>query len=428
MPRDYFVLKSELVTFATRMVNDRKYDTLVLVTDSFPFGGSTEPSFVLPELAELSRVFGRVIIMPTISIGPRADYDMPEAVEVDTSWLDYPQWHHRILRSWRIAQPSALAGIRGDFTFSGITFSIAAHTFSSFIGRWIRRRNINIRHTLFYTFWFDLATCGLALASRRLHLKFFTRAHGHDVYTPRVPRLRSLAATKALGVYAVGEAAACRLQTDFPDSSEKIEVIRLGSVFHGKNTKFQRACDKTSITVLSVARVAPEKRVSLNYALLRALAIARPSCRVKWIHIGDGPMIQDLKSAVIRDCPDNLSVDLRGECANDEVHRMYCEVSIDWTMLLSTGEGLPVSICESLSYGVPVIATAVRGIEEALTDDCALMLPPDPEPEEFVRGIIPYIDSGSRYAAMREAARQRWCRCFDADELRCEFVRKISKL
>lgn len=408
------------------MANERKYDTLVLITDSFPFGGFTEPSFVLPELADLTRAFGSVIIMPTIAIGSRGDYEMPEKVEVDTSWLDYPQWHHKFLRAWRVVQPSVIAGARGDFSYHGLTFSVAVHTFASFIRRWVRRRNIDVDRTLFYTFWFDLATCGLALASRRRQLHYVTRAHGHDVYTTRAPRLRSLAASRALGVFAAGEAAASSMRADFPESAEKIEVMRLGSADRGEQAYWTH--DKKSLTVLSVARVASEKRVALNYVLLRALAIARPSIQIKWIHIGDGPLMQELKDTVSRDCHDNLSIELCGACTNDEVHSLYNEISVDWTMLLSTGEGLPVTVCESLSYGVPVIATAVRGIEEALTDDCALMLAPDPEPEEFVRGILPYLDSEPRYAAMREAARKRWCQCFNAGALRREFVNKISRL
>lgn len=408
------------------MANDRKYDTVVLITDSFPFGVFTEPAFVMPEMADLCRSFSRVIIMPTAAVGPRGDYDMPDAVEVDTSWLEYPQWSHKFLRAWRVAQPSVIAGISGDFSCHGLTFSVAAHTFASFIRKWLRRRNLDADRTLFYTFWFDLATCGLALASRRRQLHYVTRAHGHDVYTCRTPRLRSLAAARSLGVFACGEAAADSLRADFPMSADKIEVMRLGTVSYGDGAP--RSHDRSSLTVLSVARVGPEKRVALNYALLRALAIARPSLHIRWIHFGDGPLMTELRDAVARDCPANLTVELRGACDNGEVHRFYREEPIDWTMLLSTGEGLPVAVCESLSYGVPVIATAVRGSEEALTDDCALLLAPDPKPEEFVRGILPYLDSEVRYAAMREAAALRWRRFFDAGALRREFVNKISML
>ncbi len=408
------------------MANERKYDTLVLITDSFPFGGFTEPAFVMPELDELCRSFTRVIILPTISVGSRGDYHLPEAVEVDSSWLEYPQWNHKFLRAWRVAQPTVIAGVRGDFSWHGLTFSVAARTFASFIRKWLRRRNLDAGRTLFYTFWFDLATCGLAMACRRRPLHYLTRAHGHDVYTRRTPRLRSLAAARSLGIFAAGKTAAVRLRADFPASADKIEVMRLGTPFLGEGAVHTH--DRSSLTVLSVARVAPEKRVALNYVLLRALAIARPSMHIRWIHIGDGPLMPELKDAVGRDCPVNLSVDLRGACDNGEVHRLYREVPLDWTILLSTGEGLPVSVCESLSYGVPVIATAVRGISEALTDDCALLLAPDPEPEEFVRGILPYLDSEARYAAMREAACLRWRQCFDAEALRREFVNKISRL
>jgi glycosyltransferase involved in cell wall biosynthesis len=53
----------------------------------------------------------------------------------------------------------------------------------------------------------------------------------------------------------------------------------------------------------------------------------------------------------------------------------------DMTLLPSRWEGLPLVALEALAAGTPIVATAVRGIRELLTDgENALLVPPgDPE-------------------------------------------------
>ena len=114
---------------------------------------------------------------------------------------------------------------------------------------------------------------------------------------------------------------------------------------------------------------------------------------------------------------------------NDDVHALYATGSIDWTLLLADdGIGCPVALCESMMYGVPVIANDVGGLSEMVDDDCGILLAANPEKEEFIRGIMPYIDSQLRYSRMRLGAREKWASDFDATLLREELADDMSKL
>lgn len=115
--------------------------------------------------------------------------------------------------------------------------------------------------------------------------------------------------------------------------------------------------------------------------------------------------------------------------SNDDVHALYATGSIDWTLLLADdGIGCPVALCESMMYGVPVIANDVGGLSEMVDDDCGILLAANPEKEEFIRGIMPYIDSQLRYSRMRLGAREKWASDFDATLLREELADDMSKL
>lgn len=415
--------------FAEDMMTDRKYDTLVLVTDSFPFGGVTEGSFVLPELPELSRVFKRVIIMPTIAVESQQEYDLPKNVEISTFWIDYPDWKHRWRRSRYIFSPKVWSAIAGNRSYSSLTFAVAAQTFSKAVSHWVKQEKLKWGTTLFYTFWFDLATAGLAMTACEFPVNYISRAHEHDIYNDRSLALRAKTAVCSKGIFTAGKAGADYMKRCFHLAADRIQVRRLGSgkpdyEFLSRHHKL----NERRLTFLSVARVEPVKRVDLNYKMLRALAIARESYDIRWIHIGDGSLLPSLREIVACDCPPNLHVELVGAMQNDQVHDLYREETIDWVMLLSEREGLPVALCEALSYGVPVVTTMVPGNDEAVDDDCAVILARDPEPEEFVRGMLPYCDSQLRYDAMSDNAFRRWKELFDSRSLRRSFAEEIMNL
>lgn len=415
--------------FAEYMDAGSKYDTLVLVTNSFPFGGFTEASFVMPEVSELAQSFRRVIIIPTISDGQRQHYDLPDNVEISTSWLEYPDWKHRWLRTRYVFSPGVWRTMNGSVNYTSLTFALAARSFAGFVDEFVKREKLDWGSTLFYTFWFDLATAGLALVAERRPVNYLSRAHGHDIYMDRCNGLRAKAARRSKAVFTAGEAGAIALRKLFPECADKISVRRLGTLKPDVDilSRHHRRVDNR-LTFLSVARVEPGKGVDLNYKMLRALAIARESCEIRWIHVGDGSLMDQLRETVVGDCPANLKVDLRGTLRNEKVHDIYCQEDIDWMMLLSEREGLPISLCEALSYGVPVVSTMVEGSDEAIDDDCGVLLAPDPEPEEFVRGMLPYIESEHRYRVMSENAFDRWKLLFDARKLRKSFVEEIRDL
>lgn len=110
------------------------------------------------------------------------------------------------------------------------------------------------------------------------------------------------------------------------------------------------------------------------------------------------------------------------------VMKYYATHEIDWFMLLSTSEGLPVSILEAMSFGVPVIATDVGGVSEAVDDETGLLLPVDVEKEEFVRGLVPYLDSKFRYDALCEGAMKAVKERFDASSLRADFAKMMKSM
>ncbi len=402
-----------------------KFDTLVIFTDRFPFGEESECSFLMPELEAAARVFKRVIVVPSSAGGERADCKLPANVEIDLYQANSLAGRSRIFRGMAALIPGVIIRSKGDMSRNGLTFGAAAWHAAKTTDKWIEKRGVNVETTLFHTFWFDIMAGAMALLAIKRNINWVSSAHGFDIYTRRGGRLRELMLQRVNRVFCASESGAEFMRGRYKEYAGKILTRTLGSPDGVRASAHEK--EERKLTFLSVSNVIGLKRVELNAELLIALAKGRTGTHVHWIHVGDGALLKSIKRKLETDnLPDNFTYELRGKLSNDDVHRIYAGEKIDWFMLLSRYEGgNPIAVCEALSHGVPVIATDTTGLSEAVDDDCAILLPLNPEKEEFVRGILPYLESDFRYEKMRESARRRWERKFNSGRLRKDFYQSL---
>ena len=77
--------------------------------------------------------------------------------------------------------------------------------------------------------------------------------------------------------------------------------------------------------------------------------------------------MNDLSNA-IKNKRQGLNVILHGYVSNQSLINFYQNQHVDLFVNVSSSEGLPVSIMEALSFGIPVIATDVGGTSELVSD------------------------------------------------------------
>jgi glycosyltransferase involved in cell wall biosynthesis len=81
--------------------------------------------------------------------------------------------------------------------------------------------------------------------------------------------------------------------------------------------------------------------------------------------------------------------------------------AFDVFSLASLHEGLPVSLMDALALGLPVVATAVGGIPQAVTDGVEAVLVPPQQPGPLADAMVAVAADPERRAAMSEAALAR---------------------
>lgn len=159
--------------------------------------------------------------------------------------------------------------------------------------------------------------------------------------------------------------------------------------------------------VVSCSSLAPVKRVPLL-----ARALAKLDMPVRWIHLGSGPEEQAVREAL--EGADQVEFDLRGQVEHDEVIRFFRETPVSVFVNVSDREGVAVSICEALSFGIPVVATAAGGSPEIVGRDhgTGVLVPLDADATTVAAGIAEVIRLGRE----EFQPRREWERRLNADD------------
>lgn len=308
-----------------------------------------------------------------------------------------------------------------------LSFYHNAYTFK----QWLKQKYFTPGHPeyVIYTFWFHANTLGAAMLANSENVRIVTRAHGYDIFDERViyrsHYMRELTLSKINAVYACSSDGATYIRQHYPQYADKIKVSFLGSTKLYKGTSYAND-NIQKLTFFSCSRIHSVKRVPQVAQFLQHLAYRFPRIEFEWIHAGDGEERDKVVEIINHRRSANFTARLLGILSNEEVQKLYLKEPVDWFISLSSSEGLPISICEALSYGVPVVATDVGGVHEVVSEDVGIQLSEPTEMETFIIKISEFITDRSAYLKLRRNAEARWQELFDARRLRDNFVEEIS--
>jgi len=119
-----------------------------------------------------------------------------------------------------------------------------------------------------------------------------------------------------------------------------------------------------------------------------------------------------------------------GRISNNEILKVLNENNYDFHINLSESEGVPVSIMESFSFGIPVIATNVGGISEIVIDGYNGFLIDPNSTSSDVSQIINkfYALNLNEIKKLRNNAFLTWKKKFNADNNYKLFINQIESL
>lgn len=398
--------------------------TLVLFTTTYPYAAGAEQTFLEGELRHLRSAFGRVILIPDEVRGKRLP--LPEGIEVDES--------HAATQMRRLARiRRLLAGARSmslvreirrrpDLVFRpgllkrALTFFGRAKITDSWLDGFMAAHTLIPADTVLYTYWFFSTSLGLACGrARHPGLVLVSRAHGYDLYEERhesayIPG-RAWTLPKLDAVLPDSEAGELYLRSRYNEQPRICETLRLGVPDPGFRS---RASDDGIFRLVSCSLLVPVKRIPLLAdSILRAAEI-RHDQRFEWYHFGDGPQRTKIAERMQTDAPANVTAHLPGYPGLPALLAHYRDRPVDLFVNVSESEGTPVAVMEAVSCGIPVLATAVGGNREIVSENNGVLVSPDPDPGEIARAILGLVDDPVASDRKREGSRAVWEQRFDA--------------
>ncbi|PKL57170.1 MAG: hypothetical protein CVV35_01340 [Methanomicrobiales archaeon HGW-Methanomicrobiales-6] len=417
---------------------------LVLITETYPYGAVAE-SFLDKEVPYLSSAFDIVTILPRAlpSKTERTERTLPKNVYVDNSHLLQPEtsidrvlyklhtvllvvtskyFYSEILKNpWTITNITALRRIAGFLSGSIRT--------REWVQNYAGRDGIDLSKTIFYTYWLDTATMGIGMAKKdHPEIKLVSRAHGADLYEeqhdpPYIP-YRYETPSSLDQLYLISEHGHNHFTQKHPYFQGKLEVARLGVEEPGFITKTSQ--DGT-FRVVSCSYIISVKRIDLLIQGLKELGQRYPEESFEWVHIGYGPLKDQIEDMAKKCLPKNVKFHFLGYLPNPEVISFYQDNQVDVFINVSSSEGIPVSIIEAQSCGIPVIATAVGGIPEIVSSNVGILLSENPTPQEIADAIWMLKKDSSELELLKKNSKSNWDEMYNAKKNYQTFSLKLSQ-
>ena len=157
-----------------------------------------------------------------------------------------------------------------------------------------------------------------------------------------------------------------------------------------------------AFSILSVGRLHPVKDHAflIQACWLLKCRCLRFVCRIA----GEGPQRQSLEG-MIRDFDLQAEVQLLGQLSRGQLDEEYARA--DLVVLTSRSEGIPLVLMEAMVRGRPVLAPAITGIPELVTDGKTGFLYQAGALDDFLGRAVFIINSRSTFGPLRQAARTR---------------------
>lgn len=190
----------------------------------------------------------------------------------------------------------------------------------------------------------------------------------------------------------------------------KISVRYLGSL---KSSDQMNPDNEQCFTLLSCSRMDSNKRLDRIITVLEKW----DGPRLRWIHIGTGILESEIRMKADALVQNNKSIDVvfMGRLQNKEVIDFYSSNHVDLFVNVSKSEGLPISIMEAMSYGIPCVATDVGGTSEIVSSSTGYLIKEDFKDDELLDCLYHFIHLPKHeIELLRKNSYDNWNKLFNA--------------
>jgi glycosyltransferase involved in cell wall biosynthesis len=406
-----------------------KKKNLVLITNRYPYLPGEE--FLHTEFPYLKNEFQHIYIVTTNSlIKEENQRELDSSIKVYHSF-DRPYSKSYLLKQlfkdteglkW-VSKEMGQVALSPKKMLKLLNWVAIAVQVKQTLQRVVQEELLSSENAVVYSYWQSPGALAAVMLKKRFGYKTVSRAHGGDVYAerhnPAYLPVQAEVIEELDQLYLISDDGRDYISAKYPTVQERLSVRRLGT----KDPKLtgQHSVDDI-FRIVSCSYVVPVKRLEL---LIDALKLCKN--RIEWTHIGDGPLFEQIKLKA-DELPEHISVRFLGSKKNHEIFEYYSDNKVDFFVNVSSTEGIPVSIMEVFSFGIPAIATDVGGTRELVNQSTGRLLKKDIEPSELALLIdeMAQLSKGEREVLGKEALKT-WQEDYNAERNFTSFASELSE-
>lgn len=394
---------------------------LYLFTTNFPTGLSGE-LWLQNEIHITHRNCERIFIFP--------DHDSYESIELPSNC--YPQKNvlansekealnlRDVFKISLIILSDLVPLSRRGAFFSNLRYNVSLIKKLYKKAKYISKQIEAPERSVLYSYWADnAATLACMIKVFKPNVKAISRAHGYEIYEDlkkdKIIPFRNYQNRIIDHIYSVSKKGAEHLKRKHPSFASKYSFSYLGTNDHGlaifdPNNMFSIAtcCNLNSI-----------KRIELVSEVLKNV-----DQKMKWHLIGDGPEMNKIKKANSI-LPENIEVIYHGSMSQDKLFEFYRATHLNALLSVSYSEGLPVTMMEAISFGIPLISTNVGGCNEICNTQTGVLIERDFDPKEVAKILEEFKKSAKNTSQFRSGCRNYWLNNFNANKNYSSFIQTI---
>lgn len=296
---------------------------------------------------------------------------------------------------------------------------------------WIKK-NIdgNNADTTLYSYWLSEGAYALARIKKQGYkCKAISRAHGYDAFLDRGYQAYRREIYRYLNeIHFISEAGLNQFEENIilAKYSDKATLFtsRLGIINGVKSTNALIKKTENIFHIATCSAIIPLKRLDV---LIEALSYLK-EYNIKWTHFGDGNLKQEILNMISEKIKSNrIQIDFKGQMENTEILKFYENNYIDLFINISDYEGVPVSIMEALSYGIPTIARDIGGNSEIVINNrSGILLESEANALSLKNAIIYFINLPIKHIDLyRSEALKVWDEEYNAVVNYTKFAKQI---
>ncbi len=371
---------------------------LLLLTSNYPFGNLGDNCFIQNEIYALAEKFDNITIIST------GDGKLREDIPANLKVVKINQKKFKIFKAFNAL--FALFNKSGRQAFKEckkyyknasrikIYKQLFIYNYVYFLLKNIIKKE-GKDADLVYTYWMSSKAYAVAKLKfdKKINCPFITRSHGFDCYIRNdyILVYRKFIGDNVDTICFISEDGKNYYErTFYQDLQNKcdLKVAYLGLNRKLTNIKIQ---ENNTLKIVSCSNVIDLKRLDI---IINAL-FQIDSININWLHIGSGEKLEEIKKLAQQKLSSkkNITFEFMGNLNNESILNFYKNNYIDLFINCSDTEGIPVTIMEAYSFGIPAITRDVGGIREInCGNNTNFLLKEDAGATEFAEAIINFAN------------------------------------